>query len=290
MSTLKYWLLASRPKTLPAAATPVVVGSALALRDGGFHAVAAAAALGAALLIQVGTNLANDYFDFRQGADPVERLGPTRVTSAGLLPARAVAIGTVVVFLAAALLGLVLVARGGWPILLIGIASIIAGVAYTGGPFPLGYNGLGDLFVFLFFGLVAVPGSYYVQTLALTPAAFVAAVPIGALATAILVVNNVRDVESDARVGKRTAAVLFGLRAARAEFVLLVAVAFLTPLLMPGLTSPARLLPLLALPLARGPLRAVLRSGSGQDLNRALAATARLLALFGLLFSIALLL
>lgn len=281
------WLLASRPRTLPAALVPVVVGSALALQDGRFRPLPALAALLAALLIQVGTNFANDLFDWEKGADSATRLGPTRVTSAGLLSPAAVRGGMLVAFGLAALVGLYLIAIGGWPILLIGVASILSGIAYTGGPFPLGYNGLGDLFVFLFFGFVAVMGSYYVQALAVTPLSLLVSLPVGALATAILVVNNVRDAETDRLAGKRTLAVLLGRNAARAEYLLLLALAYGTPLLLwrPLGLSPWVLLPLVTLPLAARLARTLLRS-EGAILNSVLAGTARLLALYGGLFAL----
>ncbi len=282
------WLLASRPRTLPAAAVPVLVGSALAWRMGAFDPLAALAALLSALLIQIGTNFANDLFDFRKGADTQARLGPTRVTSAGLLSPASVQAGMGVAFGLAALAGLLLVARGGWPILLIGVASILSGIAYTAGPFPLGYNGLGDLFVFLFFGLIAVGGTFFVQARHLPPSVLVAAVPIGALATAILVVNNVRDADTDRVAGKRTLAVLLGRRAARAEYSGLLLLAFVTPFLL-WLAFDFRawvLLPLLTIPQAVALARTVGKQTDGPSLNRALAGTAQLLARYGVLLAV----
>ncbi len=190
MTRTQAWLLAARPKTLPAAMAPVVVGIALAVRDGAFALGPALAALLGALLLQVGVNVANDYHDFVAGVDQPDRLGPTRVTQSGLIPPEQVRLGMIVVFAAAALVGVYLIAVAGWPVLVIGVASIVSALAYTGGPFPLGSHGLGDLFVFIFFGLVAVAGTYYVQALTVTPLALIAAVPVGLLATAILVVNN----------------------------------------------------------------------------------------------------
>jgi 1,4-dihydroxy-2-naphthoate polyprenyltransferase len=291
-SAARAWLLASRPKTLPAAAVPVLVGSVLALREGAFRPGVMLAALLSALLLQIATNFANDLYDYRKGADTGARLGPTRVTSAGLLSPESVQAGMIVAFGLAALSGLYLIYVGGWPILLIGIASIISGIAYTAGPFPLGYNGLGDLFVFLFFGLVAVVGTYYVHTLTIALHAFVAAVPVGALATAILVVNNVRDVETDRVAGKRTLAVLFGRNAARAEYVLLLFLSYaalpLLWLLLEGM--PWLLLPLLTLPLAYRLARTVTTRTDGPTLNRALAGTAQLMLLHGVLLSVGLVL
>jgi 1,4-dihydroxy-2-naphthoate octaprenyltransferase len=203
----RVWLLAARPATLPAAVVPVLVGTAAAVgggaapRPGPF-----VGALAAAVLIQVGTNLANDYFDYRKGADTIARLGPTRVTQSGLVAPSTVRAATALTFGLAALIGLYLVWVGGWPILVVGLLSILSGIAYTGGPWPLGYHGLGDLFVFVFFGVVAVTGSAYLQTGQLEPFALLASVPVGMLVTAILVVNNLRDVETDRAAGKRTLA------------------------------------------------------------------------------------
>src|SRR3990172_2482701 len=202
-NVVRAWMMASRPRTLTAAIVPVVVGTAVAVRDRVFNPWVALAALFSAVMIQIGTNLANDLFDFKKGADTHTRLGPTRVTSAGLLTPGEVGIGMWVVFALAAASGLYVVYAGGWPILVIGVASILAGIAYTAGPFPLGYNGLGDLAVFIFFGLAAVMGTYYAQARAVTLDACLAAVPVGVLTTAILVVNNVRDADTDRAAGPR---------------------------------------------------------------------------------------
>ena len=208
------WLLAARPATLPAAVVPVLVGTAAALHGGVQLQVGPfVAALVAALLIQIGTNFANDVFDFRKGADTAERLGPPRVTQSGMVPPEQVLIATFVTFGLAALVGVYLVLVGGWPILVVGVLSILAGLAYTGGPWPIGYHSLGDLFVFIFFGVVAVVGSAYLQTLSITPLAVWASFPVGLLVTAILVVNNLRDIDTDRQVGKKTLAVRLGRRA-----------------------------------------------------------------------------
>jgi 1,4-dihydroxy-2-naphthoate octaprenyltransferase len=220
LSPLQVWMLAARPKTLPAAAAPVIVGSAAAFVDGAFQPLPALAALLAALLLQIGANLANDVFDFHKGADTQERLGPVRVTQSGMLSPEQVMGGMWVTFGLAALLGLYLAWVGGWPIILIGVASIAAAILYTGGPFPFGYYGLGDLFVFIFFGLVAVCGTYYIQVAALTPLAIWSSIPMGLLITAILVVNNLRDIDTDRQAGKRTLAVRLGTEGARWEYVL----------------------------------------------------------------------
>jgi 1,4-dihydroxy-2-naphthoate octaprenyltransferase len=289
MTPWQTWLLAARPKTLPAAAAPVLVGTAVALSEGKFRPGPALAALAAALLIQIGTNLANDVFDYQKGADTSDRLGPLRVTQAGLLSPRQVLTGMGLVFALAVLLGLYLVSVGGWPIVAIGLLSILAGIAYTGGPFPLGYNGLGDLFVFIFFGLVAVGGTYYVQAGTVSLAAWWASLPLGWLATAILVVNNLRDIDTDRAVGKRTLAVRFGARGAQVEYLLLLLLTYLAPPLMwlSGAATPWVMLAWLSIPLAATQLRLIFTT-SGRALNQALAGTARLELVFGLLFSMGL--
>ncbi|GIV76878.1 1,4-dihydroxy-2-naphthoate polyprenyltransferase [Litorilinea aerophila] len=282
------WLMAARPKTLPAAVGPVLVGTALAHAHDAFAAGPALAAAAGALLLQIGSNFANDYFDFFKGADPGDRLGPVRVTASGLITPAAMRVGMMVVFGLAALVGLYLIAVGGWPILAIGVLSILAAIAYTGGPFPFGYHGLGDLFVFLFFGLVAVCGTYYVQALTLRPVVVAAAVPVGLLVTAILVVNNLRDIETDRRAGKRTLAVMLGRRGTRAEYFLLLAGAYLVVLgiWLAGQGSAWVLLPWLTLPLTMPLGRNVLTAQDGPTLNATLAGTARLSLLFSLLFAL----
>jgi 1,4-dihydroxy-2-naphthoate octaprenyltransferase len=291
LSTRQAWVLAARPKTLPAAISPVLVGTTLAATDGGFAWLPALAALAGALLLQIGSNFANDYFDFVKGADTPDRLGPTRVTAAGLLSPAAIRWGMAVVFGAAALIGLYLVAVGGWPILVAGLAAIMAALAYTGGPKPFGYLGLGDLFVFLFFGPVAVVGTYYVQTLAFTRDALLLSLPVGALITAILVVNNLRDIDTDRRAGKRTLAVRWGRDGARAEYLALLAVAYFIPVLLWVLSHNTwLLLSWLTVPLAYQLLHTVRTSTDGPTLNAALAGTARLSLLFSLMLSIGLLL
>lgn len=229
------WLLAARPKTLPAAAAPVLVGAALAAFRGGFDALPAAAALAGALLIQIATNLANDYFDFVKGADTADRVGPTRVTQAGLISPAAVRGAMIGVLAAALLAGVYLVSVGGWPIVWIGVASLVCAVAYTGGPFPLAYHGLGDLFVFVFFGLIAVAGTVYVQVGVFAPEAWLAGAGIGAMSTAILVVNNLRDLQTDRRAGKRTMAVRLGRVGTQMEYGWLWSVAAMVPVV--GITA-----------------------------------------------------
>jgi 1,4-dihydroxy-2-naphthoate octaprenyltransferase len=268
---------------LPAAAAPVIVGVGAAIGTGDFAPWPALAALCGALLLQIGANVANDVFDFERGADTAERLGPTRVTQAGLLTPKQMRVGMAVVFGVAALIGVFLIVAGGWPIVLIGLAAILAALAYTGGPFPLGYHGLGELFVFLFFGLAAVCGTYEVQAGTVRPVAWWAAIPIGALAVAIIVVNNLRDFATDRAAGKRTLAVRFGERATEAEYVALIGVAYLVPPLMwlAGVASAWVLLAWLSLPLVPSLVRRV-RHERGRVLNGVLAGTARLALLYGL--------
>jgi 1,4-dihydroxy-2-naphthoate octaprenyltransferase len=286
------WLLAIRPKTLPAAVAPVLVGMAIAQSDGVFSLAPALAALAGALLIQIGTNLANDYFDYLKGVDTSERKGPARVAASGLvtLPQLRVAIG--LTFTLAALVGFYLVLVGGWPILVLGLASIFSAVTYSGGPFPLGYHGLGDLFVFLFFGLGAVCGTYFVQAHTVTLKAVAVSIPAGTLAVAILVVNNLRDIESDRRTGKRTLAVMLGRDATRLEYTLLLVTAYAVPplLWLAGWSSAWVLLPFLTVPLASRLLHRVYQTTEGELLNKALAGTANLDLGFSLLFALGLVL
>ncbi len=287
--SLGAWLLATRPATLTAAVVPVAVGTGCAIAAGGFRGGPAIAALVGAVLIQIGTNFANDYFDAKSGADNEHRIGPTRAVQSGLLSACAMRNGTVIVFAAALLVGIYLTAVAGWPVVAIGLASITVGVAYTGGPYPLGYHGLGDLFVLIFFGFVAVAGTAYVQLEQVSSLALFAAVPIGSLATAILVVNNIRDRETDAISGKRTLAVLLGRRVALLEYGLLLTFAYATPvwLWQARDLEAIVLLPLATLPIGLHWLRFVLTT-DGAALNRALGGTARMLLWFGVLFTIGL--
>jgi 1,4-dihydroxy-2-naphthoate octaprenyltransferase len=290
-SAARIWLMAARPRTLPAAVAPVLVGTALAATGDTFKPLTFVAALVGALFIQVGTNLSNDYSDARRGADTEDRLGPVRVTAGGLVPPRQVLIATYVAFGVAVLAGVYLIATAGWELLLVGAASILAGVLYTGGPRPYGYEGLGEVFVFLFFGVVAVAGSYFAQTEELDWEALVLAVPVGLLAAAILVVNNVRDLETDRRAGKRTLAVRLGRERARGLFAAMVAGAFLSaplPWLL-GSLSPWLLLSWIAAPLAVPLVRVVRTRTDGPSLNRALAGTGRLQLAFCVLLSAGLL-
>ncbi len=283
------WFAAARPKTLVAGAVPVAVGSAVAWRDGKFAVGPALAALVGALCIQVGTNLANDYFDFRKGADTGDRLGPPRATQRGWLAPEAVLRGAGVCFGLAMLVGVYLVAVAGPALIAVGLVSIAAGYAYTGGPYPLAYHGLGDVFVLVFFGLVAVTGTVFVQTHAVSALALWAGVPVGALGVALLAVNNTRDRPTDEAAGKRTLVVRWGERFGRAEYVATLIVAALVPVVVAatGLASWWVLLALGAAPFAVGPTRLVF-TVRGAALNEALAATAKLQLVYGALFALGL--
>jgi 1,4-dihydroxy-2-naphthoate octaprenyltransferase len=291
-SSLRIWAMAARPRTLPAAVAPVLVGTALAATEGSIDVLAFAAAMLGALFIQVGTNLSNDYSDARRGADTEDRLGPVRVTAGGLVPPRQVLVATYVSFALAVLAGVYLIAVAGPVLLLIGAASILAGILYTGGPRPYGYEGLGEVFVFLFFGVVAVTGSYYVQRQELPWEALVLAVPVGLLAAAILVVNNVRDMDTDRRAGKRTLAVRLGRARTRRMYTAMLVLAYLTAALpwILGALSPWLLLVLLTVPLAAGLSRTVSTHTDGPTLNHALAGTGRLEFLFCVLLAAGLML
>jgi 1,4-dihydroxy-2-naphthoate polyprenyltransferase len=284
-SAVAIWIAAARLRTLPAAVVPVAVGTACAAATSQVAWGPALAALGGALAIQIGTNFANDVFDAERGADGPDRVGPLRAVSAGLVSASAMKRAMIAAFGVATLLGGYLVAIAGWPVVAIGVASILSGIAYTGGPWPLGYHGLGDVFVMVFFGLVAVCGTAFVQLGAVPCLAIAAAIPVGALATAILVVNNVRDRATDARAGKRTLAVRFGRRAALVEYAALVALAYLVPLGLAVAGRPWAALPLATAPLAIARLRAVIAASDGPAYNRGLAATAQLLLAHGALFA-----
>ncbi len=304
VSRRKAWLMAARPQTLPAGAAPVLVGTGLAIGAGVFEPVSALFALVGALLLQIGTNLANDYYDAVRGADTAEREGFTRVTAGGLIEPESVKRAMYATFGLSILVGTYLVYLGGVPILVIGLASVVAGITYTGGPLPYGYRGLGDVFVFIFFGLIAVAGTYYVQavaTLAVDPfplwipegtvpiAAIVAGVPAAGLSTAILIVNNIRDRESDLASNKRTLAVLLGYRASRAEWSVMVALAYVIPVVfwLDGYSALV-LLPLLTLPLALGLGSTVWMRTDGDALNPALERTGQLLFVHSALFAVGL--
>jgi 1,4-dihydroxy-2-naphthoate octaprenyltransferase len=279
------WIGAARLRTLPAAIVPVVVGTAVAAAAGHVAWGPALAALGGALAIQIGTNFANDVFDAEKGADGPDRIGPTRAVAAGLISATAMKRAMIAAFALAAVFGLYLVAHAGWPVVAIGVASIASGIAYTGGPWPLGYHGLGDLFVMIFFGFVAVCGTAFVQLGRVPCLAVWAAIPVGAIATAIIVVNNLRDRATDVRVGKRTLAVRFGRRAAIVEYAGLLAIAYVVPVGLAIGGQPWALLPLATLPLALVRLRRLAGASDGPTFNRCLAATGQLLLAHGALFA-----
>jgi 1,4-dihydroxy-2-naphthoate octaprenyltransferase len=283
------WILAARPRTLPAAVAPVIAASALAFCHGKFALAPALAALIGALLIQIGANFSNDLFDFQKGVDTSQRVGPTRVTQAGLLSQREVAAGTAAVFGLAALCGLYLGWVSGWPVIAIGVLSILAALAYTGGPYPLGYNGLGELFVFLFFGVAAVVGTYYVQAREAPLSAFALSIPIGLLVVNILVVNNLRDIATDRASGKRSLAVRFGEAWTRREYLAVLSLAYLAPALMAlsGLLPAWVLLSWLSSPLAFRLVDSI-KKETGRALNRTLAATGQLELAYCLLLGVGL--
>lgn len=291
-SNFKIWVEAARPHTLPAAVVPVMVGASLAAYDGQLYWPATITALFCALLIQVGTNFANDYFDFIKGADTDDRIGFERATAKGLVSTRQMRNATFITMSVAFLAGLYLVWIAGWIILAVGLASLLFGILYTGGPWPLAYNGLGDLFVFIFFGLIAVMGTYYVNALEWSAASFWASLAIGGLCTNILVVNNLRDIEEDAKAGKKTLGVLLGGDALRWEYTLMLFLAFAVPphlyyRLDFGWTV---LLPFVSVPGAAILLKVIWTETDKRRFNRFLTRTARFMLLFAVLFSVGILL
>ena len=292
MSKFNAWILATRPRTLPAAIAPVVLASAMAYADENFVWLPALAAFTVALLLQIGVNLANDYFDYQKGIDTADRLGPLRVTQSGLIPATEVKVGMMMVFMLSLIPGFYLLAVGGLPVLIIGLVCICAALVYSGGPFPLASHGLGDLFVFIFFGLVAVGGTYYVQALKMTPMVWLMGVVEGLLITAILVVNNLRDIESDRQTGKRSLAVIIGIRGSQIEYALLLTAAYAIPIILwiSGRMSAWVLLPLISLPAAVYLMRHIWQNPDGAILNQALARTATLALGYSLLLAIGIIL
>jgi 1,4-dihydroxy-2-naphthoate polyprenyltransferase len=287
-SSLKIWVHSARPKTLPAAVAPVLIGAGMAFHDGGVDALVFLAILGATLCIQIGTNYANDYFDFIKGADTADRVGPVRATAAGLVSPRQMLAATVIVFGVAALLGLYLVCVGGWPILVIGLVSMVCGVLYTAGPYALGYMGLGDLFVLVFFGPVAVGGTYYLLRAALNPPVLVAGLAPGLISCAILAVNNYRDRYTDKDSGKRTLVVRWGEDFGRLEYVLCLVLGCSLPVWLVLMTRGhmASLIALLSAVLAIPLIRQMFAAPDAQTLNRMLAHTGKLLILYSVLFTI----
>lgn len=284
-SAWRAFAAAARPATIGASIAPVIAGSALAKAHGAFRADAAAAALFGAIAIQIGTNLANDYFDWKKGADTPDRLGPPRATQKGWLSPRTVALSAGVSFAIAIGIGMYLVAIAGWPILVLGLASVAAGVLYTAGPYALAYVGLGEPFVIAFFGLGAVGGTYYVHTGRIDFAAILAGLALGSIASAILVVNNLRDRRGDARAQKRTLAVRFGEKFAREEYAVLIATAYSAAIAGAVIDRPGWILPLLSAPFAVAIARRVIKR-DGTALNPLLGATAKLEIAFAVLFAI----
>lgn len=287
VSKIKSWFLAARPKTLLAAVVPVMVGSSLAVHNGKFFLPYSLVALLCSILIQIGTNYTNDLYDFLKGSDTKERKGPLRVLSAGLISVREMRIGIFIVFLTTFLLGLYLVYAGGWIVLLIGIVSIIAGLAYTAGPYPLAYNGLGDVFVFLFFGIIGTMGTYYLHHQEFTLLSFLISLPVGALITNILVVNNFRDIEEDRAANKKTLSVILGNTFSKFEFIILLVISFIVPFILLSFYDFSYwiLLPVLSLPMAVILIK-MLNELKGTELNKTLELTAKFSGLYGLLFSI----
>lgn len=291
ISKIESWLLASRPKTLPAAVMPVFVGTSIAIHDGLFNPFAAIIALLCSLLIQIGTNFVNDLHDYLKGSDKKDRLGPVRVLVSGLITENEMRIGITIVFGSAFILGMYLVYLAGWFIFIIGVLSLIAGYAYTAGPYPLAYNGLGDIFVFIFFGFVGTIGTYYVQAQEITMLVFWSSIPVGALITNILVVNNYRDLEEDKIAGKNTLAVKFGGTFAKMQYLIFMILSFAILLLVyfTYKQSIYVFLPLLTLPIAIKLVSMIFKL-SGKDLNSTLALTAKLSAVYGILFAVGILL
>ncbi len=288
-STPRAWIIAARPKTLWAGVSPVVIGAAMAFSDGAFHAPSVLCALLGALLLQIGANFANDYSDFMRGTDTADRIGPTRATQAGLIAPNVMKRATVLVFLLACLPGLYIVFRGGWPFAVIGLLSIMCAILYTGGPYPLGYFGLGDVSALIFFGPVATGGTYYLQTFQLPAAVVVAGLAAGLFSVAILTVNNLRDIEEDRRAGKRTLAVRFGRTFARFEYAACITIAAVViPVVLCVMTRGhvACLASAAVLLLAVPVVRVVFTQTDGPSLNKALARTGKLLLVFAILFSL----
>jgi len=289
LSPLSVWIDAARPKTLWAAFAPVLIGTAMAYADNAFHAWSAIGALAGAFLIQIGTNFWNDYADFKKGADTEARTGPVRATQAGLISPQHMKHASAIMFALAMLVAVALVMRAGWPILAIGLLSVLCGYLYTGGPLPLGYVGLGDVLVLIFFGPVAVGGTYYVQALEITPTVLIAGLAPGLLSVAILTVNNLRDMRSDAKAGKRTLAVRFGQTFARREYVFCMLAGIGMPVVLFYVRHgehPYALLAVLTLPIGRTAIINVCTSNAPSVLNPMLGRTAQLLLLYSILFSV----
>lgn len=288
-STFQVWKLATRLPTLTAAVSPVAVGTGVAIHLDVFDLLPALAALTGALLLQVGANFANDVFDFKKGADTSDRLGPPRATQMGFVSPRQMLVGMWLVFALAMLIGVYLVYVGGWPIVAVGLASIAAAIIYTGGPWPIGYHALGDLFTFVFFGVVAVVGTYYVQAGDVRALAVAASIPVGCTVTQILVVNNLRDIPTDRKSGKTTLGVILGDRGTRAWYTVLLIVALAVPLAISFFSTAewAWAASVASLPWAARPLRAITSGAAGRELNPVLKATARYNLVLGLMLALA---
>lgn len=286
--SLKNWILAIRPKTLPAAAGPVMIGFALAYREGAHHLTSVMLAALVALLIQAGTNMVNDYADFKKGADTERRVGPVRVTQAGLITPADMKTGMVIILFLIITLSIPLVLRGGVPILIIGLLSIISGIIYTAGPFPLGYNGLGDVFVLIFFGPVATAGTYYVQTLELGLNSVLAGLGPGLLSVAILSINNLRDYDDDILSGKNTLVVIFGRGFGKAEYLVSIVIAAFVPVIifLSGERMNYSVMVLLLLVMSIKPIKIVMKDGRGSIMNEMLAFTGRMLLAYSIIFAI----
>jgi 1,4-dihydroxy-2-naphthoate polyprenyltransferase len=286
---LRPWILAARPKTLPAAAAPVILATALAFSDGRFKAIPAILALGFALLIQIATNFANDYFDFVKGADTPDRQGPARAVASGMVSPRAMLKVTIAAFAVAFAEGLFLLPYGGWPLVIVGILSVVCGLAYTGGPFPLAYNGLADIFVLVFFGGVAVTVTYFVQAGFITTECVLVSLAPGALAVNILAVNNYRDHDTDKAACKRTLVVRFGRKAGAAEYLCMLILAHVVPVILWLKGRGALVLAtLICLPFGLMLLRILVKSRTRDEFDKALGGTAMFLLLFSLFFSVGL--
>ena len=287
MNTVQAWILAARPKTLWAAVGPVMIGTAMATGDGGFHLASSLACLLGAILLQIGTNFSNDHADFIKGADTPDRVGPARAVASGWITPRQMLIATWIVFGLAALVCGYLVTRGGWPLIVVGVVSIAAGLAYTAGPLPLAYVGLGDLFVLIFFGPVATAGTYYVQTQSFSWLPALAGCGPGLLAVAILVVNNLRDIEGDRKAGKRTLAVRFGVRFSRLQYGFCILAAAAIPYLIVSRYAPQRRNALMAclILFAAWPVMRLIFTRKGRELNPGLGMTAMMLLVYSMTFS-----
>jgi 1,4-dihydroxy-2-naphthoate polyprenyltransferase len=290
-SKINNWVLASRPRTLPAALVPVIVGSAVAVNHGSFYPLLSILALVCAILIQIGTNFTNDLYDFLKGADTEKRKGPLRVLASGMVSVREMKAAIFIVFLAAFLIGMYLVLQAGVFIFIIGVLSITAGLAYTAGPYPLAYNGLGDLFVFLFFGFAGTIGTEYLHTRDVSSVALLASIPVGALVTNILVVNNYRDIEEDKAAGKITLAVIIGRKFTRIQYITLLFISLLTPFILFYVYNFGYwiFLPYITLPLVVK-LVSMMFKLEGKQLNSTLELTAKFSAVYGILFSAGLIL